>query len=79
MLDFLKGLAELAASPGGWRAWGGFTVTCALALVLFFELSSPANGVLAALAMVVGAYLSFRWDARSRRRGKIPPAGGWKD
>ena len=81
MIDYLVAIAGwfefLGHMQRHWRGLTGVLMTGALAVVCFVAIANPFNWILAVTTGLAGACLSYMWDARSRRRGRAPPAGGW--
>jgi len=82
MTNPVQGIIELLILigdiPRHWRGFLGTLISCVVAAVVVSVAPSPWNYISGAIVVLVGFYLSYKWDVGSRRRGKAPPAGGWR-
>ena len=76
--DIIQFFLLIGDIPKHWRGFLGTSLACVVAAVVISVAPSPWNYISGTILVLVGLYLSYRWDVGSRRRGKAPPAGGWR-
>jgi hypothetical protein len=82
MLDILRSIAEFFRYPPSKREWRlslGLLLTSFVTVGVLVLVHPPLNCLVGIPLGLVGLYLSHQWNTRARRKGKAPPAGGWRD